>query len=160
MADVILIQCPPWDTKFPPLGLAYLASNLNKKGITAEVVDLNIDIYNDSLDKNSWEMKQFQYWNEPSFVKSVISQHKANISCSIRQIVESSPRIIGFSLNSANFLFSYEILKAIKHRLSDVLVCMGGPGITYEHGRYLIERFKEIDFAILGEAEDILPRIL
>ncbi len=30
-ADILLIQCPPWDTEMPPLGIAYLSAYLKKQ---------------------------------------------------------------------------------------------------------------------------------
>lgn len=62
--DTLLVQLPPWDPRTVPLGIAYLASFLKSKGVSATVYDLNIEMYNSLNDerKKGWGNEDFHWW--------------------------------------------------------------------------------------------------
>ena len=55
---VLLVVCPMWDVSIPPLGIGYLASYLESKGIPVDVLDINVETYarGDSQRKKFWKM--------------------------------------------------------------------------------------------------------
>ena len=44
--DILLVNCPPWDTRSPPLTLGYLESYIESKGFKVDVIDFNIEAFN------------------------------------------------------------------------------------------------------------------
>ena len=42
---VLLVNCPPWGTVMPPLGIAYISSYLKSKDIAVDILDLNLELY-------------------------------------------------------------------------------------------------------------------
>jgi len=63
---ILLVICPMWDTTVPHLGLSYLKSYLKYKGITVDILDINIEIYAASRPeiKALWKMENHRTWND------------------------------------------------------------------------------------------------
>ena len=55
-ADLLLVMSPPWFTKMPPLGVAYLLTSLKTRGHKVEVADLNVELFNSAGEAAK------QYW--------------------------------------------------------------------------------------------------
>ena len=67
-------------------------------------------------------------------------------------LIESAPDIIGFSIFHANRWGGIEIARIAKEINPHVKVILGGPGPTFLW-ELLLNNFKEIDYAVLGEGE-------
>ncbi|MEK6916992.1 MAG: radical SAM protein, partial [Nanoarchaeota archaeon] len=159
--DVFLIMCPPWDILMPPLGLAYLASNLKKNQIKTEVLDLNIDLYDlvSEENKRAWHMEDFFKWSNEKFHEFLFENYKPYLNNIIKRIIGDNPILVGLSVNAANYNFSCKLAKILKHNNQDLKICIGGPNSDNDE-IWGLEIKNYIDFAVIGEAELIMPEIV
>jgi len=159
--DVFLIMCPPWDVLMPPLGIAYLASNLKKHGVKTEVFDMNIDLYNlaPENDKRAWHMEEYFKWSEEKFHEYLFQNYKPYMNNMIKRIMDDKPVLVGLSVNAANYNFSCMLAKILKKNNPELKICIGGP--NSDDGYFWQSEMKDyIDFAVIGEAELMMPRIV
>ena len=159
--DVLLIICPPWDTKMPPLGLAYIISNLKNKGLKAEVIDMNIELYNRAKKKykGAWKIENFNDWINRNFHLKLFNIFNDYIEKVLNLVVEKKPLIVGFSINASNINCTYGIIKKLKNLDNKLKICIGGPGT--EPSYILSHKIKDyIDIAIIGETEHVIPDII
>ena len=152
--DIILITCPVWGVQMPPLGLAYLTTNLKRKGINLKVLDLNIDVYNrvDDKLKELWKFENNKYWCDldKPFRKII----KDEIDYCVNRILSfSNTKIYAFSIQATNRLFSIEVIKKIKRKEPNKIIIVGGTGCFDDKEREQIFPTDLIDFFIVGEGE-------
>lgn len=57
-ADILLVIPPPFFTKMPSIGVAYLVTFLKHKGIRASVFDMSLEFHNEASPelKRYWQM--------------------------------------------------------------------------------------------------------
>lgn len=168
-SDVLIMICPMWGTCLPPMGLAYLAAYLEKKGIPCEVLDLNITLYDAARpeQKSLWKMENFHAWTKEDAFGAIRSVFAKEITKWAQHIVAKGFRTVGFSINGANILFSIEIAKELKRKKPDISIVFGGPSCNFLHddsrmpfrflasslsGKALLEEGL-VDFIVLGEGE-------
>jgi len=152
--DVILITCPVWGIQMPPLGLAYLATNLKKKGINLKVLDLNIEVYKrvDNKLKDLWKFENNKYWCD--WDKDFGELFEEEIEYCLKRILSfSNTKICAFSTQATNRLFSIEIIKKIKRKNPDKVIIVGGTGCFDDKEREQIFPLELVDFFIVGEGE-------
>jgi len=157
--DILLVMCPPWDTKKPPLNLAYLVTYLKSKGIKADVSDLNIIFYN-SVSKNErvyWEMENI--WKNLTNDSKILKKNSRLIDKFVSHIIEEKVKIIGFSVNPGNSLFTLKVANIIKKENKDIKIIFGGPTTFYEEFRNQISE-KICDYFVIGEGERILYELV
>ncbi len=159
--DIILITCPVWGVQMPSLGLAYLATNLKKRGINLEVSDLNIEVYkrvNNKL-KELWKFENNKYWCY--WDKDFKELFKEEIEYCIKRILSfSNTKIYAFSIQATNRWFSIEIIKRIKKANPDKIIIVGGVGCFDDKEREQIFPLELVDFFIIGEGEASLFRLV
>ena len=152
--DILLIMCPVWGVQMPPLGLAYLATNLKKRGISLDGLDLNIEVYkrvDDNL-KEFWKFENNKYWCDldKPFRKLI----KDEIDYCVNRIFSfSNTKIYAFSIQATNRLFSIEVIKKIKRKEPNKIIIVGGTGCFDDKEREQIFPTDLIDFFIVGEGE-------
>jgi len=153
--DILLVMCPPWDTKKPPLNLAYLVTYLKSKGIKADIFDLNIIFYNSVSKKERvyWEMENI--WQNLTSGSNILKKNNKLIDKFMSIIIEEKIKIIGFSVNQGNLLFTLKIANKIKKENKNVKIIFGGTAIFYEESRNKIPG-GVCDYFVIGEGEETL----
>jgi hypothetical protein len=161
-ADILLIQCPPWDIEMPPLGTAYLSSYIKERGWKVAVLDLNISLYHmaNGDEKYLWEQKNYEYWVNPELFKETWAKLKANaLTCLSQAIQESGARYIGLSGSYASINFEKEFLVLVNNLNKDAKVIVGGWGCSTDHMRSLFPK-ELVDVFVVGEGEQTLWEVL
>ena len=155
--SVALIQCPPWGTFDPPIGLAQLSSFLKKQGHQVKVFDLNIKMYlNQSEDRRSiWAWEEGDFWYHPEYVKKFFSGNSRITDYYVERILKYNIRIVGFSVNTASRLSSLELARRLKARDKGITIVFGGPIFLRESFISDVLREECVDIVIPGEG--ILP---
>ena len=128
--DIILAICPPWGHEMPPLGLAYLATFLKHNGFSAEVFDLNIEVYQNANKKirELWKIESLKCWQDKALLPELLDIFNDDINHFVEKLVNSDSQFIGFSVNEANIILTIEVVKKIKSKCSDKIIIFGGPG--------------------------------
>lgn len=126
----------------PPLGLAYIAAVLERRGVVVRIYDSLIE---------GWQKKEE--------VKSGIIRVGAAVSDIEREIIDFKPDMVGvnnlFSKQKDNAHRIYALAKKVS---PDIITVAGGahPTVMPE----LVMEDKNVDFAILGEGEDSIEDLL
>jgi anaerobic magnesium-protoporphyrin IX monomethyl ester cyclase len=174
--EVIIINCPAWGVDLPPLGVAYVAADLENKGISCDVVDLNILLYSasDQQTRQLWKMENYHMWSREDNFQYIIKNMSNDIDWWATHFVKQGVRMIGFSITGANILFSIAMARAIKSKHKNVCIVFGGPSCNFLHDnarmpfRFLVsvgngEPLLEngiVDYIVLGEGEGALSDIV
>jgi radical SAM superfamily enzyme YgiQ (UPF0313 family) len=176
--DILLVMCPMWGLNIPPLGVSYLHAYLKKAGYSSLVLDINVDLFNKAANehKDLWQMQNFRSWNDRHlFEDKVFSLFGKEIDSYVNKIMAQNVKIIGFSVNAGNLLFSIELAKRLKERDQSKIIIFGGPhskwfktDINYLEQNHL-EQYKDwywgfylglVDIFVIGEGEAVLLEIL
>jgi len=160
--SVLLIMCPPFWTKLPPLGIAYLATFLKTHDIPCDVLDINITLFNCVPEgiKTQWRRTADLAFQDTLF--NYIEKHKPEeLERIIAKIGNDDYRAIGFSVFRSNRVFSYALAQKIKKCYPDKTIIFGGPemmGFADALPATIAEQFPVIDYVIIGEGEEGLLR--
>ncbi|MFA6358255.1 MAG: radical SAM protein [Candidatus Omnitrophota bacterium] len=128
--DIFLVICPMWGLNMPPIGVSYLHACLKQAGYRSGVLDINIDLFNKASDeyKNLWKMQNFRLWSDRHLFESkILSIFDKEINGYVDKILSQNVKIIGFSVNAGNSLFSIELAKRIKNKDQGKIIVFGGP---------------------------------
>lgn len=167
--EVIVINCPAWGVDLPPLGVAYVAADLEHRGIPCQVLDMNILLYSsaDQQTRELWKMENYHLWSREDNFRFIMKKLSHDVDWWVTHIVRQGIRIFGFSITGANILFSIEMARAIKSKQNNVCIIFGGPSCNFLHDnsrmpfRFLVsvlngEPLVEngiVDYIVLGEGE-------
>lgn len=145
---VILVLCPIWGVKYPSIGLGYLSEYLRSKRIDTEILDFNIEIYNQAAvkQKRYWDLKTNFVWEEKDFLKKYLEE------C-FEKIISLESNIIAFSVMASNAEFTSRLIKKIKKEHSEKIIITGGLQDTKHYT-------KAVDYHIEGEGEETLYRLI
>ncbi|MBF0331163.1 MAG: B12-binding domain-containing radical SAM protein [Candidatus Omnitrophica bacterium] len=168
-ADVLLVVSPMWGTCLPPMGPAYIAAYLEKKGVACDVLDLNILLYDaaPAERKDLWKMENLNAWTREDDFNATFTFLKPQIDIWVKRIIDGGVRFVGFSINGANILFAIKMAEALRLRKPDMCIIFGGPSCNFLHDdtrmpfRFFISvvngdvLLKDglVDFFVLGEGE-------
>lgn len=157
--DLFLVMLPPWATKMPPLGLAYLATYLKQKGFKPFVYDLNIKLHNSAKRKNKffWEVENLNNKSPEDVAKDVLSVFRKEFSLFVEELLSTNVKVISFSTSLVNLWVSVEIAKRIKIKDPERIIIFGGPGCFWDYKR--VEP-GVVDGFVIGEGEEALSNIL
>ena len=159
--DLALILCPNWGVNVPPIGLAYLATNLKRRGIIPKVLDLNIEVYRRVTDKEKklWNFENNKYWcdwdNEFKKLMEEQIEYCVKSILSYKQI-----NIYAFSVSATNRLFTIEVIKRIKKKYPQKIIIVGGVGDYDKREREEVFPLDTIDYFIIGEGEESLTTLI
>lgn len=159
---ILLIQCPPWDTTMPPLGIAYLSSYLRKHGYNTSVFDLNIALYNlvNEDMKYFWDQKSYDWWIKDNLFEKTWAQLRENITICLNKILKKvDMQYIGLSVNFASIHLATEMLKIIKIIKNETKIILGGWGCMNAHMRTLFPK-ELIDVFVVGEGEEAIIEVI
>ncbi|TMO84323.1 RiPP maturation radical SAM C-methyltransferase [Pseudoalteromonas spongiae] len=88
------------------------------------------------------------------FVKENIGDYLTKI---VDQIIELSPKIVGFSTTFQQTISSLVLAKAIKKLDSQIITCFGGANCEGSMGLKLLNLYRQIDYVFSGESEKSFP---
>lgn len=157
--DIILVMPPPWATKMPPLGIAYLSAYLKEKKFNPLICDLNLELCNRAKGKNKlfWQVENLNNKSPEDVAKDVVLAFKKEISLFVDELCSIQSKVIGFSTSLINLWVALEITKMIKFKDPEKIVIFGGPGCFWDYKRIppgIVDAF------VIGEAEETLCNIL
>ncbi len=151
--DIILVFCPMFDVKEPPLGLAYIAENLSASGWHVSVRDLNLEFYLSNQDKRD------RWHAASSYDISMPRLFDEDISAAARDIAGSGVPMVGFSVNQNNLPISVELARRIKRLNDRMVIIFGGPECFLKPDRDHIPA-DALDYFIVGDGEAIANNFL
>ena len=155
---ILLVQAPPWGVYAPPLGIAYLVTFLKHHGISSNVFDLNMEVYNCAHKevKEKWDTQDFDFWASGKAVEQLSGQ----LEDLANKIISFNTQIIGFSTTFASVSFLNSLLTILKRKLhKNAIILVGGAGPNFSNVRFLFKK-DLIDYFIIGEGEYPLLSLL
>jgi radical SAM superfamily enzyme YgiQ (UPF0313 family) len=151
--DILLIFCPIFDVKEPPLGLAYIAENLSASGWRVCVRDLNLEFYLSNTDKHIlWE-------TSTSYNVSLLQTFQDYIAAAAQKIADSGIPAVGFSVNQFNLCVSVGLARRIKELNKKIVIVFGGPECFLKSDREHIPS-DALDYFVVGDGEAIANNFL
>ncbi len=161
-ADILLIQCPPWDTLMPPLSLGYLAEYLKKRGREPLVYDLNVDLYHAVPQelKYLWDHASYDAWTDPGRFPMTRGLLEGPLAACLKNALEKSDaECIGLSVNFTGLRFAAEVLRVLAQTGHGSKIIVGGWGCVTDHMRAFLPQ-ETIDAFVLGEGEETLIEVM
>jgi len=129
------------EKKWIPLGVLCLASILEERGVSADVVDVDM-LY------SAWLSRE---------VSTCESQDFATYAAA--KLASLDVGFFGFSSICSSYPLTLRIVTALKQRRPDVRVILGGPQATAA-AEETLKAFPSVDVVVRGEGETILPALL
>jgi len=159
--DMLLVIPPPFFTKMPSIGVAYLATYLKHKGFKVSVFDMSLRIYNNAPapTKRFWAMDCTNDFFVKEISDKLLHNFKQEIDDFVDAFLSTNTKIIGFSVNLISIFLSNEIARLIKARDPSRFIIFGGPATFFKHPRELIDP-GFVDLFVIGEGEAVTPLIL
>lgn len=161
---VAMVMLPAWGIIFPPYNIAKLVGILREFGYSTKVYDLNIKSYHtilDSTKEDYWRGERYFYWTvKENFHAQVLPLIKDLLDNVIDSLVESNPRVVGFSLYNTNINAATYFINELRNRMPDVCIVAGGPEVLTT-GRVkgpLVGL--PVNYYFLGEAEESFLSLL
>lgn len=100
------------------------------------------------------------YLREHDFkTEMYISNESYNVEESVKRILNSSPKIVGFSVYETNFLQCVLLSKCLKRYNSDIIIIFGGPTPSVQ-SKEILESISSVDLCVRGEGEETLVELL
>ncbi|MBI4866586.1 MAG: HEAT repeat domain-containing protein [Candidatus Wallbacteria bacterium] len=132
---ILLVACPPWRTECANLALAYLSAALRANGIDTWVGDFNILLHNRIEEplRKYWELTSSTFWARPEVFKGSFSDEtKTFVSGFVDELIERDGDMIGFSTQSANCMFTLELVRMLRERGCAKTIVLGGPSVRLQ----------------------------
>ncbi len=160
MDKIALINCPMWDIEFPPYNIALLLAVLRKNKFEAECFDFNRDFYCFSLDgRHLWSLSNlYSFWQSQREINQLFEKEKKIIDNFIVQL--ESYNVVGFTLQSLNFVFSIELARRIKKEFPQKILLAGGPECFRNFNPHFLMQSGCFDAICCQEAEISLTALL
>lgn len=158
ITDILLTVVPPWDCEKPPLGAASLATYLKSRGISVEVMDMNVEVYHKAPQdiRNNWNSHGISFWLENEF----ITKYAQDFRNYVFRIMSYDCEILGFSVNTSTSLyFLKELISQIKKRGPDKMIVVGGAGCFFSQDRDVFSEHS-VDFFVIGKGEFALEWLM
>jgi len=145
---VLLINPPfvkfPGETKFtsPPLGLAYIASELEKRGHEVLILDSVVEGYDTQIRREDTTV--------------LYGLPKTEI---LRRATDFSPELVGISCPFSNLHnVVLELCRDLKHRLPNATIVLGGTHATVLAEELVLDA--NVDFVVRGEGEIAVSNLI
>jgi radical SAM superfamily enzyme YgiQ (UPF0313 family) len=162
--DIFLVNMPPWSLENPPLGVSYLASYLESKGMKPFVFDFNLYLFNhiDPEYHILWHLENKNLWKDPRAFKILLKIIKKELKFLVNLLASSNAKVLGFSTADPREALIIEVIKRIKKVDQKKKVVVGGPGcLTKETRHPFIDNIPHlIDALVVGEGERPLFELL
>lgn len=141
-SPVLMPKNQPGVDLFQPLGLAYLAAAIRKKGYPVSIIDApaegwkNIQRFDSQRDFNGLNFDQIR-----------------------QKIREKNPQVVGISITfTVQKDAAFKIASLVKKVDKNIIVVVGGPHVTVRPQESICH--PDVDFAVLGEGEVSFPKLL
>ena len=173
---ILLTICPMWDVSIPPIGSAYLAAYLERRNITVDILDINIETYVSSSPerKEFWKMENYNLWAWENLFAETKKSFEEDIDYYVNKILNRGYSAVGFSLYGANTLFSIEIAERLKQREPRLFIIFGGPSCSFlhEHSNMPVRgmvsfrtqkslvKLGVVDAFVIGEGEESIYKLV
>lgn len=161
---IAMVMAPSWGVIFPPYNLARLTSVLREYDYSVRVYDLNIESYQHLLnivDIDFWNGTKYYMWIvRENFYSLILPKIKPLLDKAIEEIVESNPKVIGFSMYNTNMYATEYIFKELKRKLPDACYIAGGPEVTTTGQKHYLFKILPFNYLFVGEAEETLLSVL
>ncbi len=142
---VTLALAPVWQSVTPHLALAFLKGSLQHAGYECTTIDFSMQFRPFMVsvmgDKGAEEY---------------IASHPRLYQGWARQIADTKPEIVGFSILGSNLTNSGLIAREVRRLLPGVTIVAGGPSMTRENLGAIQEVLTFADYVIEGEGEQAL----
>lgn len=142
---VTLALAPVWQSVTPHLALAFLKGSLQHAGYECTTIDFSIQFRPFMVsvmgDKGAEEY---------------IASHPKLYQGWAKQIADTKPDIVGFSILGSNLTNSGLIAREVRRQLPGVMIVAGGPSMTRENLGAIQEVLTFADYVIEGEGEQAL----
>lgn len=157
--DVILLMCPVWDIRMPPIALGAMASYLTDKGLKVQVLDFNIEQYHATTEdqKKIWHGSVATRWEDPAFIDEVLDWMRPGMEKTIERIAASGASHVGFSLATTNAAVTQTLSARLKQVCPEKKIVYGGPGVPFLIDGGLGESY---DYLILGAGEHAFYKLI
>ena len=158
--DILIVNCPPWDTKSPPLTLGYLESYIESQGYNVSVIDFNIELFQTNRGHEYlWEMNLKNYWRDPDEFHKIVRTFTKEIDEVVDRIVHNPVQIVAFAVSDPRQAMSMTLIKKIKKKAPEKKIVVGGP---YYVGSGTIGKMEKelIDLIVIGEGEETITKII
>ena len=132
---MLLVACPPWRTECPNLALAYLSATLRSQGIATWVGDFNIQLHNhiEPHLRKYWNLTSSNFWTRPDMLKASFGPRSiTEIQRFVAELCDRDGEILGFSTQSANVMFTLEMVKLLRQRGCRKTIILGGPAVRLQ----------------------------
>ncbi len=163
-ADIMLVICPPWGVVNPPLGPAYLASNLEQKSLAVRVCDVNAHLFHSVAEdeKSLWQIKNDNTWRKETTISELFHKWNDTINIQIKEIINSETTVVGFTVIDPNEFFTCKFIKRLKRLNPGIVIITGGPGCEAQGQREFLRKNSGhcIDYFVVGEGELVLTDFL
>ena len=152
-SGIVLVMVPPWQTKMPPLGLAYLSSFLRASGVKTRVIDFNVKLFNkaDENKKYFWDIATINNFTTVRLGELFCVAFNKEIGDFVNEIVNSKEKLVGLSTTIASLNVAVYIAHQIKQRDPSKTIILGGPGVFWS--TQIIDPHRIIDIFVIGEGE-------
>ncbi len=159
--DVLLIIPPPLFTKMPPLGPAYLTAYLKQQQCSVELVDLNILLFNKSVDniKDLWSPDSTNSFYQAEIADIIFDKFNGELLDFIAWVIRSDVKIIAFSVNMVSIFLANKLAENIKAYDSNRIIVFGGAATYFIHPRELITP-GFVDYFVIGEGEMVFLSLI
>ena len=146
--DFLLIQSPNWGIDNPPFGAMCIYNYIKKKGYNIKIIDLNLEVYQESNEKEKWDSNNIFLWYQKEYVKKIYNSSEKVISKVLNDIRENKPKIIGMSITGSNSIYSTLLVEKIRNEFPEQIIIAGGNGL-YSNGDIANALNQKIDYDFL-----------
>lgn len=152
---IAMIMAPAWGVAFPPYATAKLTAILRKFEYSVKVFDLNVECFHllkeNNPDINYWDSNYYYVWiNNRDFYHRVLPIIKPLLDSTVDEIINSSVKVVGFSVYNTNFWATSYIIFELKKRNPDIFIMVGGPEIMTSK----IDHRLYANYYFVGESEE------
>jgi radical SAM superfamily enzyme YgiQ (UPF0313 family) len=158
---VLLTIVPPWGSPRVPIGLGYISQFLVDREIQHDVLDLNMEIFNQVSEQQEalWLPQNGDQWFIKDKFARTLERLEPQVQWGVDQLAAHEAEIIGFSTNQSNLRLSIEVARRLKRRCPDKRLIFGGLGVFLIGERLEVPEHL-VDVFVIGEGEVTFLRLL
>jgi radical SAM superfamily enzyme YgiQ (UPF0313 family) len=161
--NVSLVLAPAGGPMCPPLGIAVLKSVLQRRGHRVRAFDLNLKLYHAAGPalQPQWQPARHPFWLEQVQVEAALERGlESNAVNCVRDILETKPRVVGFTTLYSTEHASLWLARRIKEADPACLIVFGGPQASrHAAGPRLLDS-GVVDVVVEGEGEETFAELL
>jgi anaerobic magnesium-protoporphyrin IX monomethyl ester cyclase len=161
--DMLIINLPPWSQENPHIGLAFLDSFLQKKGISCRILDLNKSFFLNHPDFDKlWHVENKNFWSDSDTFSVILEIFKQDIDSAVEDILSSGCDLLGFSVVDPKERLTIEFIQRIKEKSPDKKIILGGPATSTRQQRqiFIDTAGQKIDAFVIAEGEETLYELV